>query len=313
MAYWEAIASFLIDQPLDAISYLSPLCNQKAAHLIYPNPWTGICSPIFVYFAQVGTLGRQHSMIKNISSTTTADIQRRLREDLVEQAKVTERAILDFTVPDENTVEDTNDPLTTICHLQNVAKVYRLVALVELYRVFPELLHVHAQETPLNAQTTSSREDGPVHSLEPRVQLLAIATSILVIISTIPQESGANVLLAMPLMIAGSILQPGKHPISPGPGRSSWGLVSAEILSLPAQEDIYMQWRDFVRMRINAIRNRVGLAVISRALEIMEKVLARADIQAVAEKQSDHSTGLSTQFVHWTDVMVEERLETVFG
>jgi hypothetical protein len=69
-----------------------------------------------------------------------------------------------------------------------------------------------------------------------------------------------------------------------------------------------MHWRAFVRHRIKELYGHVGLASVLRALEVVEKVWARADLQATA-----NTSAMELEFIHWTDVMVDERLETIFG
>lgn len=301
MAYWESIASFVTDQPLDAISYLDPFCDQDQIDQIYPNPWTGICTPLSIYLARAGTLGKQQSSLKRLHNTSPeAEIQDLLQQALFEQARKTEQTVLHYKIPAEDRIEDTNDELTPLHHLHKVARIYRLVALLELYRSFPELLGGFSEETPGAAPYISSID-----------KLLTIATSVLTLISTIPHSSGANALLIIPLTIAGSTLQPTARLSDTVPRHASWDILRVEILSISSQEDICLNWRDFVRERIKFIYSYVGVVTVCRALEILDKVWARADIKAVLDGPGSMAT--AADLVQWPEIMEDEKLETLLG
>ncbi|KAH1509901.1 hypothetical protein KXX06_006964 [Aspergillus fumigatus] len=301
MAYWEAVSSFLKDQPISSLSYLAGVCQQDTAERIQPNPWTGISTPLFIYLAQVGILGRQLSIIRNLSvSTFASGIQSRVQDDLLQQARECERKLYDYQVPPAERIEDTGDDMTPISHLQTVAEIYRLTALLELYRCFPGLFGDSPNEL--------CDEFPSCPKMPPSAKLLPIATSILTLISTLPLDSGAQVLLLIPLMVAGSTLQPTRPGHAQTFIEASWARLCAVMLSLPAQESVYMHWRAFVRHRIKALYGHIGLASVLRALEVVERVWARADLQATA-----NTSAVESEFIHWTDVMVDERLESIFG
>jgi hypothetical protein len=295
MAYWEAVASFLMNQPLNAVPYLSPFCDQCKLRRIYPNLWAGICTPVLILLAKAGTLSRQQSMLHRLSITaSTSQIQDYLHSDLVVQARETEKAVLSYRAPAQDRIEDTGDVLTPVRYLHQLAQIYHLSTLLELYRVFPDLLQ--------------DREDD---SLDISPKLLAIATSILAAIQAILRTSGVNCLLTIPLLIAGSILQPTARSSAIITDESSWGELAAEILSLPSQEDIYLHWRSVARERLQAVYSHVGMAVVRRAVEILVKVWERADVRALMDEPSCAASW--SEFVQWTDVMVEEKLETIQG
>lgn len=87
MAYWEAMSSFVMNQPLETISYLDGICDQDPTTMIQPTPWTGICTPLFVHMAKVGTLARQKLSIKNLSIVGKSEgIRNQLKADLLRSA-----------------------------------------------------------------------------------------------------------------------------------------------------------------------------------------------------------------------------------
>lgn len=84
-----------------------------------------------------------------------------------------------------------------------------------------------------------------------------------------------------------------------------------EILAIPSQEHIYTHWRGIARERLRAVYHYVGMAAVSRASEILERVWDRADVHAVINGPT--TGGTATGFVQWVEVMIEEKLEAVFG
>ncbi|PYI06805.1 hypothetical protein BO78DRAFT_314519 [Aspergillus sclerotiicarbonarius CBS 121057] len=301
-----SMASFLINQSLDATAYLDLVCDQKEPTNLHPNPWTGICTPLFVYLARAGILARQRSLLKQLSSVTSReDAGAQLKADILRSARETEGALLNYTIPSEEVIKDTADPLTPVGDLQRLAQVYRLAALLELYRNYPELLDGGPEEATDGAELE-------IHEPAPAEKILSMAVSILTLIAATSQTSGINCLLTIPLMIAGSTLQwTPKRPVRPTPVKHSWNTLSAEIVAISSNADVQLYWRDFVRARLEAVLRYVGIAAIMRATEILEKVWTRSDVQTAVGCSGSETESL--QFVQWIEVMVEEKLETVLG
>ncbi|KAL4954136.1 fungal-specific transcription factor domain-containing protein [Aspergillus filifer] len=298
LAYWEALASFITNQPVDTTAYLDPYCNNQEIAQIKPNPWTGVCTPLFVYLARTGALVRQRLLLKHLPTPATAgDIGDQVMADLLHLAQRVETDVLQYQAPTSAMIEDTADPVTPTLHLQRLAQIYRLATLVELYRNFPELLG-------------SANEQDPT-GLAPREKILAIVTSVLTLVKAIPQSSGVNCLLTIPLLIVGSTLQTSKHETAgrESESRPSWDIISTAVHAISSQDDVLVQGRDFVRSRLQHIRQYVGLESVSRAVEILEKIWARSDLQTAMYGEIQGPR----EFVQWTEVMVEEKLETVFG
>jgi hypothetical protein len=322
MVYWESLTSFFTNQSLDAIAYLDAFCEEgiSAGTRIHPNPWAGVCTPLFVYLAKAGTLARQRSLAKNLSNLTAGSsatsIQTQLIADLTGHARQIETALLQYKIPDQDRIRETADNLTPISHLQKMAQIYRLAALLEIYRNFPSLLRTESNTT-LGPATQRQELERLFKKSSDNYKLLTMATAILTLIMGLPRTSGVNCVLTIPLIIAGSTLQPvtqesgNKDNYQPETGTkaaTAWNTLASEILSISAQEETRLYWRDLVRERLRAVHSYVGLASVLRALDILENVWARADFQAVA---TDGQAEL--EFVQWTEVMVGDKLETVLG
>ncbi|KAJ5983051.1 hypothetical protein N7481_005150 [Penicillium waksmanii] len=298
MAYWEALVSFLKDQPLNATSYLSSFVDESY-DIIPSNPWTGVSTPLFIYLARVGALGRQRETMQKLNLSSLAlDAEERIQATLTKKAREIEMALLGYRIPPLDKIEQTHDIQTPVIHLQKTAQIFRLTALLEVYLSFPELFTSCAREFSSSECDSSYRLE-----ISRPSKMLSLATGILTIISTLPLDSGTNVILCLPLIVAGSALQYS----SPASTSQKIGLFD-ELANIHNEQGVHEHWRSFVRERLKYIHRFVGLASVLRALEVVERTWFRADVQRIADKQ-----GMSESFVHWTNVMVDERLETIFG
>ncbi|PWY64569.1 hypothetical protein BO83DRAFT_454990 [Aspergillus eucalypticola CBS 122712] len=271
MSYWEAVASFVHNQSLDSISYLIPYSLEDEKCTIYVNPWTGICTPLFINLAQVGILTRQRSLARQLSVGWG-----HVGPDMLEQARAIETALLSYKILPTDRIEDTVDSRTPVGHLQRIARVYRLVGLLQLYMTFPELQRGPFVDSSLN------------HSI------LSLATNVLTTIGVLPPTSGVYCVLTIPLIIAGSALQ--------------FPCFSTDVPASILQQDTYLFWREFVRERIKTVQEIVGLAVIGRAQKILDRVWFLADVRRAAE-----GPGQEWEYIQWTEVMSSEKLESIFG
>ncbi|BCS06284.1 hypothetical protein ALUC_10665S [Aspergillus luchuensis] len=271
MSYWEAVASFVHNQSLDSISYLIPYSLEDEKCTIYVNPWTGICTPLFIHLAQVGILTRQRSLARQLSVGWG-----HVGPDMLEQARAIETALHSYKILPTDRIEDTVDSRTPIDHLQRIARVYRLVGLLQLYMTFPELHGGLSVDTSLT------------HSI------LNLASNVLTTVGVLPPTSGVYCVLTLPLIIAGSALQ--------------LPCFSTDVPASILQQDTYLFWREFVRERIKTVQEIVGLAVIGRAQKILDRVWFLADVRRAAE-----GPGQEWEYIQWTEVMSSEKLESIFG
>ncbi|RAK80051.1 Zn(II)2Cys6 transcription factor [Aspergillus fijiensis CBS 313.89] len=294
MVYWEAVTSFVHNQPLDATAYLAT----DEPSTIYVNPWTGIGTRLFACLAKIGTLTRHRSLLRQTSvAAPFAAGWEQASTEMAEHARSVETTLLHYQVPGQEQIEDTVDARTPVDHLQRLARIYQQISLLQLYMTFPDLDAGSKDETLLHGQASwaSSRTH----------RILTLATNVLAAIGVLPTTSGVFCLLTIPLIIAGSALQ---IPVCPAPQPHENGQPSPDILSSTLQEDTYLFWRNFVRERIETTHRIIGVAAIPRAQEILDRVWFLSDVRRVADEPCGYF-----EYVQWTEVMVAERLETIFG
>lgn len=289
MAYLECLASIIVDQPVESLNYMVRFATLTQGRRVYPNPWTGISTPLFIYLAGTATLVRRKRRLVSLGGQCSdVDLE------LTRSARELYGLVLAHHPPSAISVDDTQDANTPLAHLFVMDTVFRLVILLELTQDFPEVI---THDQPLR---------------EVRQASLDLAIAVLTMVSDLPESSGANIMLSVPLLIAGSALQT-VEPISRNIhyrydlSSTSFDALCGQIAALKHCPATLRMWRGQVTWRLEQLYHRVGLAPVKRVIAILEVVWHRAD------KASDSGTSSSGTLVHWMDVMTEERLETLFG
>lgn len=144
LAYWWMGLGFITDvteycvlePPLPEIGYHD---NQARRDRRTPHPLVGVCPEAQILLGRVGRLVHNQRVRsrKNYFITVTT-----LQTDLeaLQEAQRLEKAALSLTLPEKDNYMDISDPDTPMVDLFNIAEVYRLSALILLYRTFPDLL-----------------------------------------------------------------------------------------------------------------------------------------------------------------------------
>ncbi|KAL4812582.1 fungal-specific transcription factor domain-containing protein [Aspergillus spinulosporus] len=298
MAYWEALASFHVDQDLEAVDYLWDICNKVTiAEPGCPNPLTGISTSLFISLAKVGVLTRQLRLVNRTCALPSLNANKReMYCSLLERARDIEKCVRSYVVMPAGHIHATGDPLTPSSHLHTMDQVYQLSILAELYRLFPELLRPSELQFEYN-----------FNSLEKNHLLGTLATKILTLLSSIPPSSRTKAIQILPLIIAGSALQ-GQTFSSINISSMPLGIQgpSQGIVSLSDTDAVAGYWRRVVIDKITNLYDYVGLESVAYAKRIVQGVWMRAD--------SISSRGIEACFpVSWLDVMREEKLQTFFG
>ncbi|KIW40703.1 uncharacterized protein PV06_07880 [Exophiala oligosperma] len=148
LAYWRMGLAFVTDttkETLLASPVLEPGNEDDTYSKIpakrYPHILAGVSPEAQKLLGQVGSLiYSQRVRSREMSFTSMARLQNDL--EAVQKAQALEQDALSLALPEVGEFADTEDPDTPIQDLINTAEVYRLSALVLLYRAFPDLLNV---------------------------------------------------------------------------------------------------------------------------------------------------------------------------
>jgi hypothetical protein len=144
----------------------SSLMAVDSSNMILPHPWTGVSTGLFYLFAKVGRLLRTEvKRIRSQGGRTLAyangecgcdqngSLARRLA---LSQASDLEIQLLNYELPRADAIHPTGDAYTTVGDLIDLAKSHHLGAMLQLYRVFPELLE---RRLPLFQQNAVNGDD----------------------------------------------------------------------------------------------------------------------------------------------------------
>ncbi|KXH55402.1 hypothetical protein CSAL01_08726 [Colletotrichum salicis] len=196
--------------------------------------------------------------------------------------------------PDEGSVTDSGDIFTPPGHLIAMEQCYRMAALLELYRAFPEL-----------SETQLSRDYAGLDAVEKASgQAEGVSNLALIILQTmeeIPVTSGTVSTQLLPLIIARSIL-----------GLESGGDTTNEgfdFMNTVGTAEEVARWREFVRMRTRWLYQLIRLKPLRHGLLILEELWARLDGTNEANRSKD--TNPDNKSCHWINVMEEKGLETM--
>ncbi|KAF4962266.1 hypothetical protein FSARC_9655 [Fusarium sarcochroum] len=346
-AYWESIASFLLDQDMGQLDSLHTACTSLPVEANRVNPWTGVDSTLWVLLAKAGCLVRKRR-------TLLLKKQTQILEDdgtefqsyigiLDQQAIILEQQILTYTTSDISRFEATQDNQTIISHLELIARCCRFAALLELYRAFSSTCNVIAGLRVLMITDGEWLGDAVAQTyLDIPGAFRALALGMLKILRSIPKDSNTKCLHSLLLLIAGSALsigligdtreryhcRPGLVDASPTSATQSHEQPMQEPAGFPSEtaenddsftcatlitrtapmaSDSLQFWRGFVQERMTYLEGAINLDGMRRIKTILSKVWDYNDSLTVSPADND-----LVGFVHWIDIMEAYELEFLF-
>lgn len=154
LIYWEMLLSFVADNDKILLSDNSQSASSMGESLVLqrvPHPWTGIARDTQFTVHEVGQLiRRERKRIRSRRFTSQGDIAR--AQLAIEKARELEERLLALAHPSEAEIVSPGDDDTPVWHLLTMAEAYRCTGLMQLYRVFPDLLH---SRLPTSESSTS--------------------------------------------------------------------------------------------------------------------------------------------------------------
>lgn len=134
--YWGMLLAFLTDE-FELQSSHDP--NSMSPPRVLPHPFSGTSHATVRTLSHIGSLIlRYKKQISSMIFMTEADI-RAFRRALAE-AQTLEEALLLYQAKECYWLSGTGDERTNLKDLKNIDEAYRCVGLLQLYRVFPDLL-----------------------------------------------------------------------------------------------------------------------------------------------------------------------------
>lgn len=284
LSYWNMVLSFTSD--VGKKDLVLGNCAQllRLQMYIIPHPWAIIAPELMTMIAEVGHLIYRHRK-KCLQRNFWQNTHILAIQDTVSQCTKLESSLFHHQLRCEAEIIDPGDECTPVSHFVAVAKAYQLCALLQIYRVFPDILDqrkaasAHCQslsEVPLFLLENYPQES----DADRNVFLQRFALNIIKTLTGIPLESHTRSIQAF-LYVA----------------------LSSE-LCLPVREAFEashfetVEARHLVQSRLEAYRHIFAPKPAQRKLDIVLKVWEAMD--------------RSSSSVYWMDVMIENSLEVVF-
>lgn len=166
LEYWEMLLSF-VSSDLDPEMPNGPFSTFSSNMRKVPHPWTGVCRETQMLVNQVGQLVRSERVRIRSEGFTGFSWAHSIDQSTssFQLAQYLEMRLKTLSEPTEEGIISPEDTETPIWHLQLIAEVYRRTGLINLYRVFPDLLM--PQLTPLANSGSHGDFSNPQAELSP--------------------------------------------------------------------------------------------------------------------------------------------------
>ncbi|KAL9562242.1 hypothetical protein ACKAV7_013325 [Fusarium commune] len=289
--YWGMLLSFFTDvsgnPDSDTLIGPSEPSNQSVLH-----PFVGMAGETVKTLTDVGNLVSQYrsraSSIRFITEDDMNFFKKKIRE-----ARCLEKRLLAYTPADTSKIQDTGDPRTTLAHLAKIDEAYRCVGLLQIYRVFSDLLAERYNPWDTN-HICSARPPSKVPSkAEKDYWLTSLALYALELLRDIPFESRSRCIQPLILVAISSELRRTPQDVtSLGAADEESRYVGQSIIELA-------QARNFVKSRLSAYADVLPLRKVSNILELVTSIWSALD-----EGELD---------VYWLDICTRKQLNTLIG
>ncbi|EED15231.1 conserved hypothetical protein [Talaromyces stipitatus ATCC 10500] len=333
LIYWEMLLSYVADNStLTSSARMDPQSgsDQQLLTQKVPHPWTGIARDTQFIVNKVGRLvRRERKRIRAKRFTSQRDIAQ--AQQAIREAQELEERLLSLAHPAETEVVNPGDDDTPVWHLITMAEVYRHTGLLQLYRVFPDLLRgrlqaesisrgdmpstldpnlLYPSEDAANSTTFSfdifsnlddpQRDNGAESNggdLPEEVKsewLTTIALTAMSRLKTVPLESRTRCLQPFLLVASSSEL---RLPATDLPVMDPSG--DDYSLNLSAHAIEVSRTRKFILGRLTSFLHVLPPKPIHICVDLVQEVWRRMDA--------------SEADVYWMDVMIDNGWETTMG
>ncbi|EHA20498.1 hypothetical protein ASPNIDRAFT_44184 [Aspergillus niger ATCC 1015] len=303
LVYWEMLLSFVADDSAVLPGSAAAATGESLVLQRVPHPWTGIARDTQHTVQEVGRLiRRERKRIRSRCFTSHSDIARAQRA--MAKATELEERLLSLAHPAEAEIISPGDDETPVWHLLTMAEVYRCTGLMQLYRVFPDLLRrrLPTQRPSPNPQAPEpTMQDpflsSPVGSSDSDsyydAWLTEFTLTTLSRLKTIPLESRTRCLQPFLLVASSSELRlPRLPPLDATLDSSNGPSISSHAIDVS-------QSRRFILGRLTSYLHVLPPKPISVCLQLVREVWRRMDAGEPG--------------VYWMDVMIEKGWETTMG
>lgn len=286
MGYWKMLLSFITDS--DNLAHNDTIimtAGDRGTDLACrPHEFSGVSSTMVETLSQVGNLifrARKRSSSPAIMSEKAA----RDFLDSLSQARSLEKKLLGYRQKDPALVLETDDPVTSASHFCHIDEAYRCTGLLQLYRVFPDLLRGRYRPWSGHDELLSPQEPvGQPTEDEMRKWLSDLALYILSHLRAIPFESRTRCAQPWLLVAAATEL---RHRTTLGDGQ------------LDRHDIEIVRARRFISTRLQAYTHVLPLRKVKKVVDLVNLIWSELD----AGKDD----------TYWVDVTYEQQFTTIMG
>ena len=288
MNYWAMLLAFLTDSgDLSEDGVEVVVRPESLPSCSLPHPICGTAREIARTLASLGALiFRFRKRMSTMNFMSEKDV--RYFQESFDKAEKLERTLLEYVPTDPGMVLDPGDPRTPLLHFHHINEAYRCTGLLQLYRVFPDLLT--RRYRPWNKEELLKPQPAVgIPSEEQRnLWLTKLAMHILGHLREIPFESRTRSVQPFIFVAVSSELR-----LNPGGAVANVeGDVSHFFIEVARA-------RKFVSSRLSAYMHILPLRKVRVIFELVTSMWAEID----AGRPS----------VYWVDVAFQKRLGTLMG
>jgi len=322
--YWDMLAGFVEDDIEELGAEVEEIPRmvetpESFSHRtqVFPHPWMGVAPKAQILFAQVGRLIRRHRKVVAQDAASVNFLALDLGFDIeypedslimpgiLARSQSIEEELLAFEPPLVSDLVDAGDENTPVQQYITLAESYRCAGLLQLYRIFPALLHKRLTLSG-NTFSSSSSESSP----NPRVFdflpipssqtadefVVSLAMHIVSLLEKLPPSSGTRCLQPIVVIVAAAELRfATSATMDP---LSNFIPASSIFNSLNDREIDIATARRFVVTRLQDFQLSLPAKPIVKALELIKETWERSDLG---------------QDVYWMDVMTDMGCASIFG
>lgn len=292
MDNWSMLLAFLTDKGIDSV--IPPLSTgpDQPTQSTMPHPFSGISHQLAKLVTYTGRLVfRVRKRLLNVIYMTETDMDD--FRDWFREARSIERRLCAYIPMNVSCMVDPGDPTISLDHFQQMDQAFQYMALLQIYRVFPDLLteryqpwNTHAILLPQAALKKPTRE-------EMDAWLTELAIHILSILQKIPFESPTRSVQPFIFTAVSGELKYPRHPVDLSDG------VSAPFQPIDQASIKVARARQFILSRLSAYGNILTVGKVQQICRLIKAVW-----DALDAGDAD---------VFWVDVTYKKQLGTMMA
>ncbi|KAG9242781.1 fungal-specific transcription factor domain-containing protein [Calycina marina] len=324
--YWDMLAGCVEDDVdelgFETEDYLGPRVEEVTDAMteesrVFPHPWMGVAPKAQILFANVGRLIRKYRKLVAQDAASANFLSLDLGFDIaypedslamagiLARSQSLEEELLAFEPPSLTNLVDAGDENTPVQQYITLAECYRCAGLLQLYRIFPALLHKripvfgsnfeHSEPSDFSSQPTFDFLPIPAPQTADEF-LVSLAIHVVSLLEKLAPTSGTRCLQPIVVITAAVELRfSSSASVDPA---SAFIPANPIFSSLTNREIDIATARRFVVTRLQEFQLSLPAKPIIKALELITETWERSDLG---------------QDAYWMDVMADMGCASIFG